>query len=109
MKQTLTERDKRIRSLISNTIRQAEPSAQIILYGSRARGDARQNSDWDVLVIVNQAQTGLSDYTRLCYPIYCKGLDCGEEINATLYTQKEWNDAPPSIFKQHVLEEGVAL
>ena len=36
-------------SLIRDTIRASEPAAQIILYGSRARGDAREDSDWDVL------------------------------------------------------------
>lgn len=96
-------------SLIRSTIREADPTAQIILYGSRARGDARSDSDWDVLVLVDKSQTDISDYSRLCYPVYCKGLDIGQEINATLYTQKEWNDAPPSLFKHNVMNEGVRL
>ena len=95
--------------MIRDTIREAEPTAQIILYGSRARGDARSDSDWDVLVLVDKPQTNLSDYSRLCYPVYYKGLDYGEEINATLYTQKEWNEAPPSLFKYNVTNEGVRL
>ena len=38
--------------LIRTTVRNSEPDASIILYGSRARGDAREDSDWDVLAIV---------------------------------------------------------
>ena len=83
------EKRAKIIAMIRDTIREAEPSAQIILYGSRARGDAREDSDWDVLVIVDKEKTNLADFSRLCYPIYYKGLDYGEEINPTLYTQAE--------------------
>ena len=95
--------------MIRDTIREAEPTAQIILYGSRARGDARENSDWDVLVIVDKDTTNLADFRRLCYPVYYKGLDYGEEINPMLYTRKEWESAPPSMFKYNVKEEGIAI
>lgn len=103
--------DKRtqIISLIRDTIRASEPTAQIILYGSRARGDAREDSDWDVLVIVDRAKTNLDDYKRLCYSVYYKGLDYGAEINPTLYTRKEWEQAPPTMFKYNVTTEGIAL
>ena len=36
---------------IQETVHQAEPSATIILYGSEARGDARPDSDVDVLIL----------------------------------------------------------
>ena len=103
------ERKAKIISLIRDTIREAEPSAQIILYGSRARGDAREDSDWDVLVIVDKEKTGLADFRRLCYPVYYKGLDYGEEINPTLYTRTEWESAPPTMFKYNVIQEGIAI
>ena len=104
-----TDVNSTIVSLIRNTIHEADPTAKIILYGSRARGDARSDSDWDILVLVDKPEAGLDDYSRLCYPIYYKGLDYGEEINATLYTQKEWNEAPPSLFKHNVMNEGIRL
>mgnify|MGYP003413282206 FL=1 len=43
-------RDK-VLDLIRTTVRATEPDAQIILYGSRARGANREDSDWDVIVI----------------------------------------------------------
>ena len=95
--------------LIRSTIRETAPTAQIILYGSRARGDAHKNSDWDVLVIIDKPKTDLTDYSTICYPVYYKGLDIGQEINATLYTKKEWEEAPPSMFKYNVTHEGIAL
>ena len=69
--------------MIRDTIREVEPTAQIILYGSRARGDAREDSDWDVLTIVDKPRLTLQDRSRLQYPVWDKGMDMGEEINVS--------------------------
>ena len=40
---------------IENTVRDIMPlDARILLFGSRARGDARPDSDWDILIILNK-------------------------------------------------------
>ncbi|MFY8000696.1 MAG: nucleotidyltransferase domain-containing protein [Candidatus Kapaibacteriota bacterium] len=52
--------DTIFRQRIRDTIRAAEPSAECILFGSWARGDTREDSDWDVLVLVD----GEIDYER---------------------------------------------
>lgn len=36
-------------------VRQVVPDADVILYGSRARGDADEYSDYDILIIANIA------------------------------------------------------
>ena len=103
------EKRAKILSMIRDTIHEAEPTAQIILYGSRARGDAREDSDWDVLAIVDKPRLSLSDRSRLQYPVWDKGMDMGEEINVFSYTRKQWEQAPPSLFKHNVISEGIAL
>ncbi|MGI8552295.1 MAG: HEPN domain-containing protein [Dehalococcoidia bacterium] len=37
------------------TIAAVEPGARVILFGSRARGDAEPDSDWDLLILVDGA------------------------------------------------------
>lgn len=103
------ERRARIISMIRDTIREAEPTADIILYGSRARGDYRDNSDWDVLAIVDKPRLTLEERGNIQYPIWDKGLDMGEEINVFPYTKRQWEEAPPSLFKHNVLTEGISL
>jgi len=103
------EKREKIVQLIRDTIRASEPTAQIILYGSRARGDARENSDWDVLAIVDKPRLTLKERSALQYPVWDKGLDMGEEINVFPYTLRQWEHTPLSLFKHNVMAEGIVL
>ena len=40
-------------SMIRKQVKEIDPSSNIILYGSRARGDEKPDSDWDILILVN--------------------------------------------------------
>ncbi len=42
-----------ISKLIRNSISSIDPKAEVILYGSRARGDERTGSDWDILILTD--------------------------------------------------------
>lgn len=96
-------------NLIRSTVRESEPDARIILYGSRARGDSRENSDWDVVVLLNKPPMPHDERYAIAYDLWDKGQDIGEEINTLVYTQDQWNNAPPSLFKYNVREEGIQL
>ena len=103
------ERKSKILSMIRDTIRETEPNAQIILYGSHARGDAHEHSDWDVLAIIDKPRLSLKDRSNIQYHLWEKGLELGEEINVFPYTRHQWEQAPTSLFKYNVITEGITL
>lgn len=93
-------------NMIRSTVRAVEPDAESILYGSRARGDALPESDWDTIVILNKPPMPHQERYEIAYELWVKGQDVGEEINTLVYTKDLWNDALPSLFKYNVREEG---
>jgi predicted nucleotidyltransferase len=64
--------------------------AHLLLYGSRARGDYHEGSDWDLLVLLNRPQEA-SDFQNIAYPIMELGFDLGEYFSVQTYSQKEWD------------------
>ena len=86
-----------------------DPTVQAILFGSRARGDAEEDSAWDVLVLINKPRISLSDYDKYSYPLRELGWDMDEIINPVLFSTKEWDENHFTIFNHNVRNEGIAI
>lgn len=81
-----TEILKRIR----NGIAKHDPKAEIYLYGSRARGDNRKDSDWDILVVSPNEKITFEYESELRDPIMDIELDSGEIISLLVYSKNDW-------------------
>ena len=66
------------------------PGGQVWLFGSRARGDAHEGSDWDILILLDKPKITLDDYD-VGYPFREAGWEMGEEINPQVYSKEEWS------------------
>ncbi|MCR4560626.1 MAG: nucleotidyltransferase domain-containing protein [Bacteroidales bacterium] len=83
------EQSKVIENLKSLAAKILPESSSLYLYGSRARGTARPDSDWDLLVLVDKEKVTSEDYD-MTYPFYDYGLDIGQYISTHIYTKKQW-------------------
>ena len=85
----------------------AAPDADVILFGSRARGESRPDSDLDLLVIEPDFNRRGEEYGRLRKEL--RGLDVA--IDLVIYRKREaeqWGNVPGS-FLHRVLGEGRVL
>lgn len=82
---------------------------EVILFGSQARGDARPDSDWDVLILLDKERVTGDDIDNYSYPLWEMGLDYNENINAILYTKEQWRHDVASPFNVNVAHDGIRL
>lgn len=88
----MTAEEEKIIQMIRETGRKVvPPGGQVWLYGSRARGDAHEVSDWDILILLNKPKLEASDYD-VTYPFRVLGWEIGVEISPHIYTKKQWDE-----------------
>lgn len=84
-------------------------NGKVILFGSRARGNWHEGSDWDLLVLLDKDCISESDHERYAYPFWELGWDINAMIHPIIYTMKEWNARRGSEFYDNVISEGVVI
>ena len=89
--------------------RQLLPNERVILFGSQARGDNRDDSDWDLLVLINKEKKTIEDEDFYGYPFDKIGWNYGVAINAILYSTEEWSKRKITPFYKNVEKEGIEI
>ena len=91
-------------------IRQVVPDADVILYGSRARGDADEYSDYDILVLTN-GPADIPVHKKMIESIYPLELDTSAVLTLAVYNRQQW-DTPlyrAMPFHENIDRDGVVL
>ena len=87
----------------------APKGCKMILFGSRARGEAKEDSDWDILIILSKKRLEQNDYDNVSYPFVELGWKLNEQINPIMYSQEEWEANSITPFYDNVMKDGIPL
>ena len=95
---------------IKEAVSEIEPSSEIYLYGSRARQDNHEDSDWDFLVLVD----GVVDAARtdrIRHRLYEIEWETGDILSCIVRNRREWYgpkyEAIP--LRENIEREGLPL
>ena len=79
------------------------------LFGSQARGTARQDSDWDILILIDKDRITLEDYGKYAYPFQELGWDIDAMVSPIVYTKRDWERSSFTPFYKNVMQDRIKL
>ena len=103
------ERQQVIEHIKQVAARVLPKGSTLYLYGSRARGDWNENSDWDLLILLDKPKRGSKDWENYAWPFTEMGWDVNEDISARTFTKDDWFNGPHTMFYFNVEEDKEVL
>jgi predicted nucleotidyltransferase len=101
------EKKKEILARISKSVQETEPQAEIVLFGSRARGEERKDSDWDILILVPYS-VDLTTEQKFRHKLFELELEYGQVFSTFVYSKPEWEKKHHvTPFYKNIEKEGI--
>jgi uncharacterized protein len=88
--------EQEILSEIKRLVLLQEPTAEIILYGSHARGDFRQDSDIDLLILLDKEKITYADEKRIANSLFNLELKTQQVISPFIKSKSTWYEKYPN-------------
>lgn len=104
------EKEKTLLIRCRNAIKTIEPTAEVVLYGSRARGNAQRESDYDLLILTD-GEASLKKEDVLRRQLFSIEMQVGSVLTVFLVSKKDWSSSlyAEMPFHQNVDRDGVIL
>jgi predicted nucleotidyltransferase len=86
----MIRRKQNIIQLIRQKVNEIDNTAEVILYGSRARGDNKRDSDWDVMILLKQSNVDKKEEQIFRHHLLDLELEIGVPISVFVYSKSDW-------------------
>jgi len=100
-------RDEFLNKIKTQVLKEDE-NASLILFGSRARGDYREDSDWDVLVLTDK-EANPTLKRRIRDEIFDIELEFTQAVSTLIYERGKWDSMIVTPLYKNVTAEGKIL
>jgi len=96
---------------IARTMHENHPDAETFLYGSEARGDARPDSDFDILVLLNlENEAFRAQKKAVANSLLDVEIETGSDISTYIVPRAWWENQPfVTPFYSNVVRDGIRL
>lgn len=106
----MNQKEKDISQKIKNRIKEMNPEAIVILFGSHAKGQSHKDSDWDILILLNQPKVNRNvekEYREAMYEIE---LIIDEPISTFVFSLSDWEQKHKMTpLYENIKREGIYL
>jgi predicted nucleotidyltransferase len=75
---------------IRKKVNEIDRNAEVILYGSRARGDNKRESDWDIMILLNRKNVDKKVEQTFRHHLLDLELEIGVPVSVFVYSKSDW-------------------
>ncbi len=93
---------------IKRRVKAVDPNAEIWLFGSRARGDNRPDSDWDIIILVDK-ELNYKQQEKIFDPIFDYGIEIGQVFMPLIYSRQQWQNMKYHLFHKEVERDKIVI
>jgi len=98
----LSKKEKNTLQEIKEAVHRITPDAEVVFFGSRARGEVASESDWDILILADNVTYELKD--EISGTLYDIELEREIIINPLILDRWEWTSG---LFSHHPIHRNV--
>ncbi|MBD5265891.1 MAG: nucleotidyltransferase domain-containing protein [Bacteroides sp.] len=102
--------DSTIINALKAIFKRIVPDAQVYLFGSQARGSAKEGSDVDLLILLDRSRITPTDEYNITNPLYDLEMKEGVMISPIVMTTSRWEQSKYQTLLYHnIQQDGIKL
>ncbi len=102
------DKKEKVISAVKKHINKVDPFLKIILYASRARNDAKKDSDWDFLILTNSI-VSRDLKNQISDELFEAELETEEVLTGIIQNNKIWKEYSNTPIYKNILQDGIEL